>query len=152
MTYETGLSIEERVACLFQPDTLLPAQYLETFRRKAHLEPEKRLLLAVLEDAIACFQKYLFARDSKGRTLFREAEEWILEEGSDWLFSFENICELLGLDPRYVRQGLVRWKEKQLAQRPKAKIYRLTPRGDKHKAGAAVTARTGQKLLKAVGR
>lgn len=152
MTYETGLSVEEKVSSLFQPDTLLPDQYLETFRRKAHLEPEKRLMLAVLEDAVACFQKYLFARDSKGRALFREAEGWVIEEDSDWLFSFENICELLGLEPRYVRQGLVRWKEKKLSERPKAKIYRLTPRREKRKGGVTVAGRTGQRFLKAVGR
>ncbi len=152
MNYETGLSIEEKVTSLFQPDTLLPAQYLETFRRKGHLEPEKRLMLAVLEDAVACFQKYLFARDGRGRTLFREAEEWIVEEGSDWLFSFENICEVLGFDPQYVRQGLLRWKQKRMAERPKAKIYRLTPRGERRKGGVTVAGRTGQKLLKAVGR
>ncbi|MEK7783674.1 MAG: hypothetical protein AAB279_07085, partial [Candidatus Binatota bacterium] len=61
MNYNTGLSVEEKVTSLFQPDTLLPAQYLETFRRKAPLEPEKRLILAVLEDAVACFQKHLFS-------------------------------------------------------------------------------------------
>lgn len=136
MTYETGLNIEERVASLFQPDTLLPAQYLETFRRRAHLEPEKRLMLAVLEDAVACFQKYLSARDSRGKAMFREAEEWVMEGGSDWLFSFENICEVLGFDPQYVRQGLVRWKEKRLAGRPKAKIYRLTSGREKRKKAA----------------
>jgi len=67
MSYDTGLSMEERVTSLFQPDTLLPEQYLDTFRRKLYLEPEKKLMLAILEDAIACFQKYAFARDSKGK-------------------------------------------------------------------------------------
>jgi hypothetical protein len=138
MTYETGLSVEEKVASLFQPDTLLPAQYFETFRRKAHLEPEKRLMLAVLEDAIACFQKYIFARDGRGRTIFREAEEWILEKDSDWLFSFENICEVLGFNPQYVREGLTRWKEAKLAARPRAKIYRLTPRKERGKGGVTL--------------
>ena len=152
MSYETGLSLEEKVSSLFQPDTLLPAQYLETYRRKAHLEPEKRLMLAVMEDGIACFQKYLFARDGKGRGLFGEAEEWIMEEGGDWLFSFNNICEVLGFDPQYVRQGLVRWKEKKLSARPKAKVYRLTPRGKKRKGGVTVAGRTGQRFLKVVGR
>ena len=56
MSYDTGLSMEERVSSLFQPDTLLPDQYLDTYRRKVHLEPEKKLMLAILEDAIACFQ------------------------------------------------------------------------------------------------
>ena len=152
MTYETGLSVEEKVSSLFQPDTLLPAQYFETFRRKSHLEPEKRLMLAVLEDAVACFQKYLLARDGRGRAMFGEAEQWILEEESDWLFSFENICEVLGFNPRYVRGGLVRWKEATLQARPKAKVYHLAPRKARRSSGAALPARTGQRLLKAVGR
>jgi len=67
MSYDTGLSMEERVTSLFQPDTLLPDQYLDTFRRKLYLEPEKKLMLAILEDAIACFQKYAFAREGKGK-------------------------------------------------------------------------------------
>ena len=152
MNHETGLSVEERVSSLFQPDTLLPDQYLDTFRRKTHLEPEKMLMLAVLEDAIACYQKHLFARDGKGRAMFQDAEEWIMEERSDWLFSFESICEVLGLEPQYVRQGLARWKEKMAAERPMAKIYRLTPRGEKRKGGVTVAGCTGQRSLKAVGR
>jgi len=33
MWHETSLSLEEKVASLFQQDPLLPAQYLETFKR-----------------------------------------------------------------------------------------------------------------------
>jgi len=152
MTYEAALSVEEKVASLFQPDTLLPAQYFETYRRKTHLEPEKRLMLAVLEDAIACFQKYIFARDGRGKNLFREAEEWILEQNNDWTFSFENICDALGFNPQYVRQGLIGWKKKKLAARPKARVYRLTPRRERRRGGVAVSGRSGQRFLKAVGR
>ena len=152
MTNEMGLSAEEKASSLFQPDTLLPAQYLDTLRRKAHLDPEKRLMLAVLEDAIACFQKYVSARDNKGKALFREVEEWILEDDIDWLFSFQNICEALGFNPSYVRQGLLDWKEKQLTERPKAKVYRLTPRGKKKKPHVVISRRGGQKHLKAAGR
>lgn len=152
MSEEMGLSVEERVTSLFQPDTLLPAQYFETFRRKAHLEPEKRLMLAVLEDAIACFQKHVAAGDGKGKAMFRDAEAWILEDDRDWLFSFLNICEIFGFDPQYVRQGLMRWKEVELARRPKAKIYKLTPKRRRRKSGASDTGRSGQRLLKAVGR
>jgi hypothetical protein len=104
--------MEERCTSLFQPDTLLTEQYLDTFRRKLHLEPEKKLMLAVLEDAIACFQKYVFARDGKGKMLFQEAEDWVQEANSDWLFSFANVCETLGFNPDYLRQGLVHWKLK----------------------------------------
>jgi hypothetical protein len=151
MRDDTGLSVEEKVASLFQPDTLLPAQYFGTFRRKAHLEPEKRLMLAVLEDAIACFQRYIFVRDGKGKTMFREAEEWILKDNSDWIFSFENICEVLGFNPQYVRQGLLRWKEAKLAGRPKAKIYRWIPREERKKVSVTISQRTGERLRKASG-
>lgn len=152
MTYETGLNATEKVASLFQPDILLPTQYLETVRRKANLEPEKELMLAVLEDAIWCFQKHIFARDSKRRGLFRDAEAWIFEENSDWPFSFENICEFWGLNPQYVRQGLVRWKEKKLAERHKAKIYRLIPRLDRNKPGLEFSRTAEEGLQQVAGR
>lgn len=152
MTYETGLNMEERVTSLFQPDTLMPDQYLETFRRKLHLEPEKKLLLAVLEDAISCFQKYVFAREGKGRVLFQEAENWILEKDSEWLFSFANVCESLGFDSDYLRGGLMRWKARKLESHSRAKVYQLTPRKGKGKRGMPVTGRAGLRLRKAASR
>ncbi len=96
---------------LLQPDPVDIARYFETFRGKGPLGSEERLMLAVLEDAIMCFQKYAWARDGKGERLFLEAEGWILEGDCDWPFSFENICEVLRLDPQYMRRGLVLWKE-----------------------------------------
>jgi len=152
MMQEKGLSVEEKVSSLFQTDTLLPDQYLDTFRRKTHLEPEKRLMLAVLEDAIACFQKYIHARDGKGKTLFRDATEWIEEEDADWLFSFENVCESLGFNPQYVREGLMRWKEAKLQARPQAKVYRLAPRATEAASCPASRDESGPRLLKAAGR
>lgn len=71
---------------------------------------------AVLVDAAFCFQKYVSARDRRGIATFRDAQEWIIEEGGDSLFSFENICEALGFNPQYVRLRLLRWKERKLAR------------------------------------
>jgi hypothetical protein len=152
MSYDTGLSMEERVTSLFQPDTLLPEQYLETFRRKLHLEPEKKLMLAILEDAIACFQKYVFARDAKGKALFREAEEWVREKGSEGIFSFDAVCESLGFNPDYLRRGLTEWKRKTLAEHTQAKVYQLTPRRGKHKRSVSLGRRSGQRLRRAASR
>jgi hypothetical protein len=103
---------DEKIASLFQPDTLLSAQYFDTLRRKTLLEPEKRLMVAVLEDAISCYQDNLFSQHGKKRRLFDEAEDWIATPGGDWIFSFDNVCESLGFNPEYVRRGLLRWKEK----------------------------------------
>jgi hypothetical protein len=153
MVYETGLSMEERVTSLFQPDTLLPDQFMDTFRRKSHLEPEKKLMLAVLEDAIACYQKYVFARDGKGRALFQETEEWILERQGDWLFSFANVCDTLGFDPDYLREGLLQWKAEKLEGQAKANVYQLTAsRGRRKKKAVRARRRTRQRMRKAVGR
>jgi hypothetical protein len=74
-------------------------------------------MVAILEDAIACFQKYLLAKDKKGKSLFSDAQEWILTKDPDWLFSFDNVCETLEIQPDYLRRGLLRWKETQLNER-----------------------------------
>ena len=106
----SSLTMDEKIASLFQPDTVLPAQYYGNQRRRNLLQPEMQLTLAILEDAINCFQDNLMAESGKGKKLFNETEEWILDEGDDWIFSFRNVCELLGFSPAYMRQGLLRWK------------------------------------------
>jgi hypothetical protein len=116
---DSAFSMQENVASLFQPDTLLAAQYFDNLRRKTVLEPEKRLMLAILEDAIHCFQDNVLAQSGKAKTRFDEVQEWIVERDRDWVFSFESICEELGFDPRYVRQGLLRWKQQQLLKHAK---------------------------------
>jgi hypothetical protein len=121
--HQTALVSEERIASLFQPDTLAAAQYFDNLRRTTILEPEKRLMLAVLEDAVSCFQDNVLAHSEKKRRISQEAEEWIRGEESDWFFSFENICEVFGINPEYVRQGLLRWKEKTLPNHPNTKAW-----------------------------
>jgi hypothetical protein len=69
---------------------------------------EKELMLAVLESAIEDFQKYASAKDRKGRLLYQEAEEWILEKDGEWFLSFNNICETLSLSPDQLRRALLR--------------------------------------------
>jgi len=106
----------------FLPDTVSPAQYLETVRRKTHLEADQELMLAILEDAITCFQVHFAARDKQKTRQFREAEKWILlQEKSDWLFSFDNVCETLGLNPGYIREGLLQWRHFRLRERDRVR-------------------------------
>ena len=89
----------------------LDGEIIERLSKKDIREGEEKLMLAVLASAIEHFQKHVLAKDEKGRELFQEAEEWFLEKDSDQLFSFEYICETLGLHPDYLRQGLLSWKE-----------------------------------------
>src|SRR5712692_6076902 len=109
-------TLDEKLPGLFEPDTLLPIQYFEAMRRKHLLEGEKRLILSVLEDAIECFMKCIDSPTNKGQKLFRDAEEWINLQDRHWVFSFDNVCEMLDIHPEYMRRGLARWKENKLAQ------------------------------------
>lgn len=121
MNYPASPNSGETVASLFLPDPLDCAQYHQVFYKKSSLEPEKKLMLAVLGDAVACFQNYSFPCNAREEALFRDAEGWFLEEKREWLFSFESICDALGFDPEYVRQGLRCWKEMKLGHGPKAR-------------------------------
>lgn len=87
-------------------------------------EPEHRLMLAVLEEALVTFQRGLNSPVPAERRDFFEAERWVRSRDSDWPFSFENICTTLRIDPDYVRAGLCQMKKK-------AATERLSTRGRK---------------------
>lgn len=105
--------MDDRIGSLFQPDTLLGEDYAANFRRKIPLEPERTLLLAVLEDGIRCFQENVFAVGGKRRTLFDEAKEWLFSDDANWFCSFVSICTMLNLEPNYIRRGLREWEARE---------------------------------------
>ena len=95
---------------LFEPDTVLSAQFYATYRGGPYKQPELRLLAAVLEDAISCLTVKAPPATARQRKQFDDAWQWFAaEDDSEWIFSFKNICEALGIDPAYLRPGLIRW-------------------------------------------
>ena len=72
--------------------------------------PERRLLIAILADAVDCYQKNLGARSARGRRLCRDAEQWMLSDDQAWVFSFRNICDALGVDAEAMRARARAWK------------------------------------------
>lgn len=100
----------ETIEGLFQPDILAPAQYFDGLMKEQARAPERDLALAMLEDAVMCFQKYLKSTREKEQYLFTETEEWFRSDNREWVFSFLNLCDFLGLDPEFVRKGIFRWK------------------------------------------
>ena len=67
-------------------------------------------MAAILEDAVSCLSKDPRQCPRQQRKHLEEARCWInAVEESDWIFSFINVCETLGFDPSYLRQGLNRW-------------------------------------------
>src|SRR4029450_1612659 len=109
VTYEQALVAHGWVA-LDPTDTGV----IEKLFKKDIREGEERLMFAVLENAVQYFQKYVFARNPRGKQLFQEAEEWFLDKDGEALYSFESVCETLGLHPDHIRKGLMVWKEAKL--------------------------------------
>ena len=63
-------------------------------------------MYAVLEHAFLCFQKQFEIEIPDVRRKAQEAEEWFLSDKSHGLFSFVSVCDVLGLEPEFIRQGL----------------------------------------------
>ena len=105
-SYEQALVTDRWIS--FDP---LDNEIIERLFKKDIREGEERLMLAVLENAVEHFQKYVLARKPSGKQLFQEAEEWFLDKDNEALYSFENICDTLGFHPDHIRKGLMAWKE-----------------------------------------
>lgn len=93
---------------LLSAHSVLPEQFWDVRRGHAADGGERALMWAVLADGIDCYQRNARATSAQQRLEFLEAERWIFRTDWDWPFSFVNLCELFGLEPRGVRQALVR--------------------------------------------
>ena len=111
------LRIEEQSPAVLEADIIVPSQFFDRIRAERSSQPEKRLMLAVMEDAITTFQKSVHGATRRQRRLLKETEEWIGSSDMSWPFSFENICTALDIEADYMRSGLRRWKGSLLAQR-----------------------------------
>jgi hypothetical protein len=87
----------------YEFETVLPAQFSSP-QRRCSLQPEKRLMLAVLEDAVLVYLR--------GLQLVPETAAWFDADDFDWPYSFANLCDALGLDRDAVRAALRRQRER----------------------------------------
>jgi hypothetical protein len=100
--------LESPGAMELQPHIVLPEQ-LDDLGGRSRI-PEHRLMLAVLEDAVAVYQAGCLSQRLGSRRLFRDTEVWFASDDTASPFSFVTICELFAIDPEYVRSGLGRWR------------------------------------------
>jgi hypothetical protein len=86
---------------------VLPSQLFPEFESDARTPGEKRLMLAVLRDAIDVFLKYdPGCVEPRQRRLYVDAAGWIGSDETESPFSFVNVCETLGLSASCLRRGL----------------------------------------------
>jgi hypothetical protein len=91
---------------VFEPDVLLPVQHARRTGARRGQKGEYRLMMAILEDAVDVYLKHAGAKQGAKRALFDEAERWIDDADTTWIFSFESICHVFDIDPEAVRGGL----------------------------------------------
>jgi hypothetical protein len=123
---------DEEPSSLLLPDILLPAQYYSTRKTSLYY----RLLLAILEDAIRCFQRNCDARTGRIWLLFREAKEWLFDPDATAFTSCPIVCESLGIEPALLRRRLRQWyiairhelNERRQMRHPLAPIPMAPPR------------------------
>lgn len=113
---------DDFLARILEPDIFLPSQFYGAAGLSRQLEGEKRLMIAILKDAVECLDKYRGARNSAARSHYENALEWVQDTGTEWLFSFTNICDLLGFNPEYVRHVLLQ-RENQHVKRVGGSVY-----------------------------
>jgi hypothetical protein len=95
-------------------EVLIPEQFfMLAHHSAAYRSGVRRLLFAVLQDAVACWFRYRHAGNARGRRLFREIQAWFWSKDRDWPFAFECVCEHLTLDPDSIRRGLTHWQSPQ---------------------------------------
>ena len=87
-------------------EPVLPAQW--SAGDGVRLQPAKRLMLAVLTDALELVLQEPAPPTSRRAFLQRRAADWIYCNDRHWLFSFLNVCDTLGVDARRLRTAVTR--------------------------------------------
>jgi hypothetical protein len=100
----------ERDHALYEDCLIVPAQFYPHRRGAVETQPLKRLMTAMLVDAVQCFQS------REGQTIktkeISEARTWIFGQYADFPFSFKNACTELGVSPDRIRRQLIRLEVK----------------------------------------
>jgi hypothetical protein len=150
--------VEDPAVTMVEPDTMTPFQFYDRVFAEASVVPEKRLMLAVLEDAIAAFQRaYIQPRaavEEDSEVPGNDVEAWLESRDMSWPFSFESICQALDMEAEYLRNGLLRWREKARREGSNGQVYRFPFRrvnGRRHSINAKRERKRSRKTAVAAG-
>jgi len=141
--------VEDPAVTMVEPDTMTPSQYFDKVFTESTLVPEKRLMLAVLEDAIASFQRSFIQSRNTSEPDDCDVESWLESDDMSWPFSFASICQALDMEPEYLRRGLKHWRDRAAAQGKMGQVYRFPFRrvnGRRHSINAKRERRKVRKV------
>lgn len=105
----------DNTSSVFEPDVMLPSQFLIP-DEEGLIGGERRLMAALLSDGIEAYIHQAVSRTTELYAIARpkvrtDACEWVETEDESYVFSFDNVCECLGINPEYLRLGLHRYVE-----------------------------------------
>lgn len=116
--------LDETLPGAFRPAVILPSQYYWLLRHRSGLEGERKLMFAVLEDAVRCYLKNMDTQ-SRRRNLFFEVRDWMEADDNDGPFAFELLCHEFGMESSRLRKALE--TSLVLAQAAKGRTMALAP-------------------------
>jgi hypothetical protein len=91
-----------------QQDTA--GQFWAGWNTNEDLPSIKRLMLAVLQDALQCLASgATHAGGLETPRCAQEAADWFADINEREVFSFNSVCAVLGLDPAPLRRALIEW-------------------------------------------
>lgn len=96
---------------LFDDDKTLAKVFWSVRGKCLPFQGEKKLLLAILEDALSCISKLARATSRRGRRLLNKELAWFINEDDDWIHSVEYICDEFGLNASAVREAILKYVE-----------------------------------------
>jgi len=124
-TSSTAETLKSAIGWSLDTEAILPEQFFRLSQEShAVWTGERRLLLAVLTEAVDSFLRYRAATTRRGRRLFNETIEWFWLRDQSWLYSFETICHHLDLDADSIREGLRRLCETRTDKEPSVVLPR----------------------------
>lgn len=95
---------------IFEPDVILPGHFLSN-KGEGLKGGERRLMAALLSDGIEAYVKQATASEAslrRSRSKYNSLE-WIDKRDDSYVFSFDNVCQCLGINSEYLRLGLQRY-------------------------------------------
>lgn len=89
------------------PEMMLPVQFRGVCSQGQAVSPERELMVAVVNEAVADVQRYRSAHKPDQRKLYVEACRWLSSDDTSWPFSFASLCATLALSPEGIRDRLL---------------------------------------------
>ncbi len=108
----------------FEPDIMLPEQFNSPDQIGID-GGERKLMAAILSDGVEAFLEQVHNHIS-GNSTRLDAIDWVEDKDSAYVFSFDNVCSALGINPEYLRLGLFRYVASLKAAKIKNELDKLT--------------------------